>query len=79
MADMEILHGNTVNIPMQERTVTIGQRGHTNTNESDEDPDGQNIGPMYKNKLKNMRKSNSKKKIIAPNAAQYNFPQRHSP
>ena len=26
-----------------------------------------------------MRKSNSKKKIVAPSAAQYNFPQRHSP
>ena len=70
MADMEILHGNKINIPMQERTVTIKSRGHS----SDEDADGQNIGPMYKNKLKNMRKSNSKKKIVAPNAAQYNFP-----
>ena len=48
MADMEILHGNKVNIPMQERTVTIKSRQHTPTNGSDEDPDGQNIEPMYK-------------------------------
>ena len=46
MADMEILHQNTVNIPMQERTVTMRQQ--TPTNGSDEEPDGQNIGPMYK-------------------------------
>ena len=47
MADMEILHNNTVNIPGMQ-TATIKSREPTPTNASDEEADGQNIGPMYK-------------------------------